>query len=108
MAWDVLIADILSRSTGACTPAVLSGYIAIEKEKSHDVYQLVRGHDVAAALGIALRKVLGDRRDVHTWASEIEAGLRLAFDWSAMASTGLYQCLHAWEVANEPYRIFQR
>jgi hypothetical protein len=32
--------------------------MATEISAEHDLYQLVNGHDVAAVLGIALRKVL--------------------------------------------------
>jgi hypothetical protein len=103
-----LIATVISRSNTNCAGATLSQFLEYEEARLHDPYQLTNGHDVAAVLGIALRKLIGERRDVHTWASEIEAGLRLAFDWEALTGTGLYQCLRAWEQANTPYRIFRR
>ncbi len=105
---DALIAAIISRSAARSTAANLNAYIKNEEAKLHDSYQVASGHDVAAVLGIALRKLIGDRRDVHTWASEIEAGLRLAFDWQALACTGLYRCLRSWEVNNKPYRVFRQ
>jgi hypothetical protein len=80
--------------------------VVIEAGKHHDHYQLANGHDVSAILGIALRKLLGNRRDIHTWSSEIEAGLRLAFDWKALITTNFYKSLNAWEMSNRPYRLF--
>jgi hypothetical protein len=76
--------------------------------QKHDPYQLANGHDVAAVLGVALRKMLGNRKIPQSWASEIEAGLRLAFNWEAMASTALYRCLRTWESDNKPFRIFRQ
>jgi hypothetical protein len=102
-----LIKALIDRSATRCTTEDLKTYIEREKSRSHDPYQLASGHDVAAVFGIALRELLGDRRDAHTWADEIEAGLRLAFDWDAFSNTGLHRCLRAWERANNPYRIFK-
>lgn len=45
----------------------------------YDLRQLTNGHDFCAMLGVTLRNELGDRREVHTWASEIEAHFRLLF-----------------------------
>lgn len=105
---DKLISDILSRSSTNCTEAHLRDYMESECACAHDAYQLVQGHDAAGMLGIALRQLLATRRDVHTWASEIEAGLRLAFDWEAAAGTKVYGCLRAWEKNNAPFRIFRQ
>jgi hypothetical protein len=103
-----LTAYLISCSTTRCTVAMLDAYIAAEAANLHDRYQLANGHDVAAILGIALRKLLANRRDVHTWASEVETGLRLAFDWEALSETTLYRCLQTWEDCNKPYRILRR
>jgi hypothetical protein len=103
-----LVAELISRSSTSCTLNELQTYIGSEAARQHDPYQLANGHDVAAILGIALRKLLATRRTVQTWASEVEAGLRLAFDWEAIAGTNLYGCLRAWEETNKPYRIFRR
>jgi hypothetical protein len=104
---DSLFAEIISRSSTSCTVARLKARASNEAVLGHDIYQLTNGHDVAAILGISLRKLLASRRTAQTWASEIEAGMRLAFDWEAFASTGLYRCLKTWEVDNPPYRIFR-
>jgi hypothetical protein len=104
---DALIGEIISRSNTPCTVAQLKTYVANEAAKEHDPYQLANGHDVAAILGIALRKLLANRGPAQTWASEIEAGLRLAFDWEAIKGTQLYKCLKGWEANNRNYRIFR-
>lgn len=105
---DALAAELISRSSTRCTVTDLKTYIVSEAAKMHDPHQLANGHDVAAILGIALRKLLANRKIVQTWASEIEAGLRLAFDWEAITGTTLYRCLRDWEASNKPYRIFRQ
>src|SRR5262249_26203670 len=105
---DALLAELISRSSTSCTVVLLKSIFTAEAAKGHDPYQIANGHDVAAILGIALRKLLSKRRVLHTWASEIEAGLRLAFDWEALLSTRFYKCLRAWEANNNPYRIFRQ
>jgi Protein of unknown function (DUF4435) len=105
---STLVAELISRSSTRCTVSNLKIYIANEAARKHDPFQLANGHDVAAILGIALRKLLANRKTVQTWASEVEAGLRLAFDWEALAGTALYQGLRDWEANNKPYRIFRQ
>jgi hypothetical protein len=104
----LLTSEIIRRSRTRCTVDQLKRLISVETGANHDLYQVANGHDVAAVLGIALRKLLGCRRAVHTWASEIEAGLRLAFDWKAATNTELFKCLRVWEANNKPYRIFRQ
>ncbi len=105
---DELISELIRRSSTHCTETQLKTHITSVAVTKHDAYQLVNGHDVAAVLGIALRKVLGTRRLVHTWASEIESGLRLAFDWEGIRDTQIYEFLLSWETKNKGYRIFRR
>ncbi len=104
---EQLIGELIARSSTKCTATSLKTYIGTEAAKDYDPYQLANGHDVAAILGIALRKLLAKRKPAQTWASEIEAGLRLAFDWEAIVGTTLYADLREWEANNKPYRIFR-
>lgn len=103
---DSLCTIVIDRSNTRCLPDQLSRLISIEMANGHDLMQLSRGHDVAAFLGLALRKRIGSRRVQQTWSSEIEAGLRLAFEWAHFTTTQLYQCLRGWEAGNRPYKIF--
>jgi hypothetical protein len=103
---DELVGAVISRSSTRCTVDALKKFMASEAARQHQPDQIVSGHDVACVLGIALRKMLGNRRIAQTWGSEVEAGLRLAFDWTAMAKTSVYKCLRQWEQNNKPYRIF--
>jgi hypothetical protein len=104
---DKLISAIISRSSTRCTEIELNRYITTEIANQHDFYQLSNGHDVATMVGISLRKLISSRRDVHTWASEIEAGLRLAFTWDEFIGTDMYKSLRLWESENKPYVIFR-
>src|SRR5262249_48947105 len=98
---------VLDRSRTSCSLPELKGFVAGEIAKNPDPYQLVNGHDVAAILGIALRRLIGTRKPPQTWANEVEAGLRLAFDWEAMRGTGLYGCIRRGGVTHKPYRVFR-
>jgi hypothetical protein len=102
-----LVAGIIDRSSTRCTVDQLLRLVAAEGTKNHDTLQLTNGHDVAAFLGIAFRKMLGKKRQQQTWASEIESGLRLALDWGAFVQTKMYDCVRHWEAQNKPYRIFK-
>jgi len=105
--FERLASDLIARSKTTCTEAQLKRLVTIESTKLHDHYQLARGHDVAALLGIALRKLLATRRTLQTWATEIESGLRLAFGWDDLLGTNLYRCLVNWESSNPKYKIFR-
>jgi hypothetical protein len=56
-------------------------------------------------LGIALRKCIGTQRDMHTWRTEIELGMRLAFDREAFEATIIYRAAKDWEAQTPPYKI---
>lgn len=103
---DELISRVLQRSSGRCTEANLKAYVQRELLKQHDAYQLTNGHDAAAILGIALRKLIGHRRVPQTWGSEIEAGLRLAFDREKAEDTEIISDLKQWGANSVGYRIF--
>jgi Protein of unknown function (DUF4435) len=71
----------------------------------HDPFQITNGHDFNCALGIALRSELGNRREVHTWASEIELGIRLAYSRDDFCKSVTCRDIKAWEARNLPYRV---
>lgn len=73
---------------------------------SFDLLQLCVGHDVAAILGIALREFIGCRRDVHTWRTEIESGLRLAFDRDEFIRTQIFQNITRWAKQKSSRHLF--
>jgi hypothetical protein len=72
---------------------------------TYDLRQITNGHDFHAALGVCLRSRLGERRDVHTWGSEIEWHLRLAFQDSDLRQTKVFAAIRSWEDDNPPYLI---
>ena len=67
--------------------------------------QVTSGHDFCAALGIALRSEIGNRRDQQTWRSEIELHLRLAYSVEEFQTSYLFQSIKSWEKENPPYKI---
>lgn len=74
-------------------------------ERQFDLHQITSGHDFCCLLGLGLRDHLGDRRAVHSWASEIEMGLRLAFSDGDFTASSLFPLIIAWEEENSPYVI---
>ena len=75
--------------------------------RNHDLRQITNGHDFHCALGVGLRSDLGSRRDVHTWGSEVEAGLRLCFSKSDLKISHVFAELRRWEEDNMPYKVFR-
>ena len=73
-----------------------------------DLWQFSNGHDLMAALGIALRSRVANRAVPQTWRREVEAHLRLTFDWDDFHATGLAGKIEEWRVArNGPNLIRQ-
>lgn len=106
IACDELIVRVVQRSSTPCTERQLKDLVQNELAKQHDAYELTNGHDATAILGIALRKLIGRRRKAQTWGSEIEAGLRLAFDRNKLSDTKIFANLKKWEADHNRYRIF--
>lgn len=75
-------------------------------QHTHDLYQLTNGHDFHCALGASLRSELGSRRDVHTWGSEVEMHLRLAFSDNELKESQIYEDVAAWVRDNASYKVF--
>jgi hypothetical protein len=98
---------LLTRSACKCDLPGLRQHIMKEASASHDLLHFCNCHDVAAVLGIALRKILASRHALQTWAREIEAGLRLAFDLEAFSATKMYKLIKQWERHNAPFVVFR-
>ena len=68
----------------------LTKIAVVTSRHEYDLRQLTNGHDFHCALGASLRSELGARRAAHTWGSEVEMHLRLAFgdkDFKEFGST---------------------
>jgi hypothetical protein len=65
--------------------------------------QLVCGHDVIAALGVALQSLIGSRKAVHCAVLELESKLRLGFSLRDFSATRTYADIKAWEERNPPF-----
>lgn len=61
--------------------------------------QFTNGHDLIAAIGIALRNRLANRNRPQTWRGEVEKHLRLTFDVADFGKCGLKDRLLAWQAA---------
>lgn len=63
-----------------------------------DLFQLTNGHDFIFGLGIALRGMIGDRREPQTWRSEVEMHLRFGLSREDFSSTYVFREIKSWEV----------
>jgi len=101
-------AEIISKSPAAkCNGMQLGERLRAARAQQVDLKQLVCGHDATTVLGIALRQMLATRPKPQTWRSEIEAGLRMAFDYASFQSTNIYSSLRQWEANNDRYKILR-
>lgn len=62
-----------------------------------DLPQLVRGHDLASLLGVALRKTISARDRSVGCREHVESMLRLAFGRECFERTNLFSSILAWE-----------
>jgi hypothetical protein len=69
-----------------------------------DIRDLVCGHDLSAALGIALQSLIGSRPATHCVASELEAKLRIGFSREDFIQTSIYVAIQSWQQRNPPFR----
>ncbi|MEW6639112.1 MAG: DUF4435 domain-containing protein [Pseudomonadota bacterium] len=74
---------------------------------SIDVRDLVCGHDLSAALGLALQRIIGTRPANNCTPSDIEAKLRIGYSIEDFAQTSMYADIRAWEQQNPPFRCLQ-
>lgn len=92
-----LLKEVYRNSTNPrCNEQILEKLVLEMATHSFDLSQFCTGHDVAEILGIALRKIIGQRRDVHTWRTEIESGLRLAFSRDEFSKTQIFKEICEW------------
>lgn len=78
----------------------------VEKLKAHiesaaannfDLHQITNGHDFCWALGVNLRKKLGDRNKNQTIGKEVEMHLRLAISESDFKTMSVFDSIVQWE-----------
>ena len=79
---------------------VLLEKINLQREKTHDLWQICCGHDLLHILSIGLCKVIGSH-DI----TGIEKGLILAYEQLDFYQTQLCLSLFQWEVSNKPFNI---
>lgn len=75
----------------------IARYSAIEV----DIWQFTNGHDLTAAVGIALRQRIGTRQIVQTSVGEIERHFRLSFDHADFQDSGLRTAILTWQSRRE-------
>ncbi len=80
---------------------------AFMDDRNLDQYQLVKGHDFTAILGVGLRYTLSRIPKSNATSGSIEKQMRICYDSDDFQSTELYQSAKQWEVANPPYLVFR-
>lgn len=64
-----------------------------------ELWQFTNGHDLAAAVGIALRSKIGERSEFQTRKQTIEADLRAMIGWPHLEACGLVDKISAWQTS---------
>jgi hypothetical protein len=77
--------------------AALKHHIRNYVSAQFDLWHFTNGHDLIAAIGIALQSRIAGRAIPQTKAAEVERHLRLAFDHSDFDACGLNARVSAWE-----------
>ena len=85
----------------------LRGRVDYYLTRQLNLAQFTSGHDVCAAIGIALRRILGQRKHETTIRSEVELHLRLALDPDDFSATGVVAAIANWERENYPFRVMR-
>ncbi len=73
---------------------------------THDPWDICCGHDLVCILSLGLRRTLGSNQASEVKPELLEKFLRVAYEAVFFFRTELFQSLKAWEVANQPFRIF--
>jgi hypothetical protein len=95
------------RFASAAHKATLRASVERYTAAEFDLWQFTNGHDLIAAIGIALRSRIGRRAVNQTWRREVEAHLRLAFDWADFHATGLAGKIGAWQAARNGIQVIK-
>lgn len=95
---EALISHVsLGKFNSEANKAVLRQHIARYCQADFDLWQFTNGHDFFAALGIALRSRIGNRKNPQTWRSEVEKHLRLTFDINDLDGIGCLPKVLEWQ-----------
>ena len=87
---------------------VLKSSITTELDAGHELWQVVRGHDVVQVLSIALRKVLAARNASDVTPEKLEQWLRIAYNKDYFRATTLASSIDDWESEHPNYRVLLR
>jgi Protein of unknown function (DUF4435) len=76
--------------------------------EGHDLWQLCCGHDVVAALRLALRMAVGSQRPSALSVSRLGFDLALAYEGTEFSVSSLAGALRAWEARNSAFVVLPR
>jgi hypothetical protein len=79
--------------------------VMTEKAITDDLWQIVRGHDLVAILGQALRSALGNCQAQDVTQDRLELYLRVAYPSQEFVITKLFQNIQNWEQQNPQFHI---
>lgn len=109
---DALLTELRGRQAGAASSArmELNAKRLFEEElaRGHPLEELCQGHDLVAVLGLALRRLLGQRLPNEVASARVALALRLGFEEGHFRKTALAEGLRNWEARNPGFRIFRR
>lgn len=96
---------VIDRSPVNMAADVLKSRVEIILKGEQANEHICQGHDVAAILGLALRSIIGDRKEPQSYGSEVEKGLRVAFAREMFAKCDVCDSILKWEERNASFII---
>jgi len=78
------------------------------RSRSHDPWQVCRGHDMVRVLTVGLHRVFGNRTARNVSYEEVDRLLRLAYGFIEFSGTALYKAIRGWERDNPEFSVFLR
>ena len=70
---------------------------------AHNVWEVVRGHDLTRIAAICSESLLGRKLD----RAEVEQGMRLAYDAEELQKTAIYADIEDWATHNKPFVVWK-
>ncbi|HBB34288.1 MAG TPA: hypothetical protein DDZ80_25065 [Cyanobacteria bacterium UBA8803] len=81
--------------------------LTIQRNDSHDPWQVCCGHDLVEILSLGLRRAIGSARASDVEPNSLERNLRLAYEETYFYKTQIYLSVRLWESSNQPFRVLR-
>jgi len=107
---DTLIREVRRHTRHASfdTREIKAKITRLTQSRSHDPWQVCRGHDLVHILTIGLRNVFGNRHARSISYDQVDRILRISFGHSEFSQTRLFASIELWEKAHPAFPVLQK